>query len=171
MKFLILESGHSEIVSRLVITHAEDKDDGQHMCVAENKVNHQCQHCHRPLVTITSITTIALFCTILFQAGHTEANFTLAVGYFGGSGPLEVGEVVGISITLLLLLLIVMVIIGVIILKLRPNVLRAEKLFQGKEDGSSAESNGRSMEMSYTTVNNNQHIQCTWCSSTNNVVQ
>ena len=71
MKFLILESGHSEIVSQLIITHAEDKDDGQHMCVDENKVNHQCQHCHRPLVTITSITTIALFCTFLFQVGHT----------------------------------------------------------------------------------------------------
>ena len=133
------------------------------MCVAENKVNHTCQHfpCH--IVTLTSITTIALFCIILFQAGHTEANFTLAVGYFGGSGPLEVGEVVGISITLLLLLLIVMVIIGVIVLKLRPNVLRAEKLCQGAENGSSAESNGRSMEMSYTTVNNNQQTQCSWC--------
>ena len=124
------------------------------MCVAENKVNHTCKHSPRHSVTITIITTTTLFCTFLFQAGHTEANFTLAVGYFGGSGPLEVGEVVGISITLLLLLLIVMVIIGVIVLKLRPNVLRAEKLCQGTENGSSAESNGRSMEMSYTTVSN-----------------
>ena len=67
MKFLILESGHSEIVSQLVITQAEDKDGGQNMCVAENKVNRQCQYCHRHIVTLTIITTIALFCTILRQ--------------------------------------------------------------------------------------------------------
>ena len=88
---MIHRSGGGEIKSTLTLPTAEEQDRGQYLCVAENKVldivkhlvfDHYDEddkiskdgnnHHHR-----------------LSQAGRAEANFTLAVGYFAGSGPLQ----------------------------------------------------------------------------------
>lgn len=130
-KFVIYESGTFEMNSELVVTHSADSDSGQYMCVAENK------------------------------AGRTEANFTLKVGYFRGTGSLNTGEIIGITITLILVILIIIVIVAVLILKVKPNLLRSEKTPKRPTDTTAAtatqNNNPSPMEMSYTTVQNGQN--------------
>ena len=88
---MIHRSGGGEIKSTLTLPTAEEQDRGQYLCVAENKVLEIWSWKHLVFDHYDEDDKISKDGSNqrLSQAGRAEANFTLAVGYFAGSGPLQ----------------------------------------------------------------------------------